>query len=181
MPSFMKDELRKKDEEKLEAMKQEIDEAISDEKVPDDYLKGAHDMQGNSDKGEAAEEVSEGDASQEQEPVDEKAALQKQVEQLTAQLQESESSLKRLRADFENFRRRTTKEKEEIGVVVVQGLFKDMLPLLDNFERAMASEDKTGENFQTDMEDESIAAELQKGYIVKGRVIRPSMVQVVAN
>ena len=229
MPSFMKDELRKKDEEKLEAMKQEIDEAVSskdadsDEKVPDDYLKGANDMQGRSGEEEPVEEVPEGDAPQEQEPVDEKAALQKQVEQLTAQLQESESSLKRLRADFENFRRRTTKEKEEIGVVVVQGLFKDMLPLLDNFERAMASEDKGGENFQKgvamiftqfqeilkknglepietkdakfdpnfhqavmrvenpDMEDESIAAELQKGYIVKGRVIRPSMVQVVAN
>lgn len=223
MPSFMKDGLRKKDEEKLEAMKQEIDEADSDEKVPDDYLKGANDMQGRSGEEEPVEEVPEGDAPQEQEPMDEKAALQKQVEQLTAQLQESESGLKRLRADFENFRRRTAKEKEEIGVVVVQGLFKDMLPLLDNFERAMASKDKTGENFQKgvemiftqfqellkknglepietkdakfdpnfhqavmrvqnpDMEDESIAAELQKGYIVKGRVIRPSMVQVVAN
>ena len=32
-----------------------------------------------------------------------------------------------------------------------------------------------------DMEDDDIAQELQKGYMVKGRVIRPSMVQVVAN
>ena len=32
-----------------------------------------------------------------------------------------------------------------------------------------------------DLEDESIAMELQKGYMVKGKVIRPSMVQVVAN
>ena len=32
-----------------------------------------------------------------------------------------------------------------------------------------------------DLEDETIAQELQKGYMVKGRVIRPSMVQVVAN
>ena len=30
-------------------------------------------------------------------------------------------------------------------------------------------------------EDDDIAQELQKGYMVKGRVIRPSMVQVVAN
>ena len=30
-------------------------------------------------------------------------------------------------------------------------------------------------------EDDSIEAELQKGYMVKGKVIRPSMVQVVAN
>ncbi|MBR6267227.1 MAG: nucleotide exchange factor GrpE, partial [Selenomonadaceae bacterium] len=32
-----------------------------------------------------------------------------------------------------------------------------------------------------ELEDETIAQELQKGYIAKGRVIRPSMVQVVAN
>ena len=30
-------------------------------------------------------------------------------------------------------------------------------------------------------EDDTIAAELQKGYMAKGRVLRPSMVQVVAN
>ena len=32
-----------------------------------------------------------------------------------------------------------------------------------------------------DLEDETIAQELQKGYVAKGRVIRPSMVQVVSN
>ena len=32
-----------------------------------------------------------------------------------------------------------------------------------------------------ELEDETIAMELQKGYMVKGKVIRPSMVQVVAN
>ncbi len=210
MPAFMKDEMKKKDEEKLEEMKQEIEDAISPEKE------------------ETAEEAPapEGGAGEEpegEEPADENAALQKQVESLTAQLKETEGSLKRLRADFENFRRRTAKEKEEVGDVVVQELCRGMLPLLDNFERAMATEDKNGENFRKgvemifqqfqeilkknglevietknatfdpnfhqavmrvqnpEMEDEAIAAELQKGYIVRGRVIRPSMVQVVAN
>ena len=32
-----------------------------------------------------------------------------------------------------------------------------------------------------ELEDETIAAELQKGYIVKGRVVRPSMVQVAGS
>ncbi len=210
MPAFMKDELKKKDEEKLEAMKREIDDAISPEE-------GA-----SSEEVPDAETPSE-DAPQEEEPMDEAAALQKQVESLTAQLQETESSLKRLRADFENFRRRTAKEKEEVGAVVAQEICRDMLPLLDNFERAMATEDKASENFQKgvemiftqfqeilkknglelietkdakfdpnfhqavmrvqnpELEDDTISAELQKGYIVKGRVIRPSMVQVVAN
>lgn len=210
MSSFMKDEMKRKDEEKLEAMRREIDEAISSE---DDEPKGDESVEG--------EAPAEGSAPEEE--LDEAAALKKQVEDLTSRLQESESSLKRLRADFENFRRRTVKEKEELGAVVVQEILKGMLPLLDNFERAMAADDKESENFHKgvemifgqlqeilkknglevietkeakfdpnfhqavmrvqnpEMEDESIVAELQKGYIVKGRVIRPSMVQVVSN
>ncbi len=210
MPSFMKDEMKKKDEEKLAEMQREIDAAVSPEKG------GAAEMP----SGEAPLEEN---GSGEEVPVDEKAVLQEQVEKLTSDLHESESSLKRLRADFENFRRRTAKEKEELAGVITQEILRDMLPLLDNFERAMASDDKESENFRKgvemiftqfqevlkknglepietagvkfdpnfhqavmrvqnpEMEDESIASELQKGYIVKGRVIRPSMVQVVSN
>lgn len=211
MPAFMKDEMKKKDEEKLEEMKQEIKNAFSQEQEEASDENPAPDVEpddGTEGEGELADEA---------------AAVQKQVESLTDQLKETEGSLKRLRADFENFRRRTAKEKEEVGSVVVQEFCRDMLPLLDNFERAMATEGKDSENFRKgvemifhqfqeilkknglevidtkdakfdpnfhqavmrvqnpEMEDEAIAAELQKGYIVKGRVIRPSMVQVVAN
>ena len=205
MPSFMKDELKKKDEQKLEEMQQEINAAHADE----------------ADEAEdAASESAENENEETQEPQDEVAA---QIEKLTADLKEKEDRALRLQADFENFRRRTSKEKEELAAVVTQGLLKDMLPLLDNFERAMAAEAKDGEAFQkgvemiftqfteilkknglehievegqkfdpnfhqavmrvqnADMEDDDIAQELQKGYMVKGRVIRPSMVQVVAN
>jgi len=202
----MKDELKKKDEQKLEEMQQEINAAGTDE----------------ADEAEEAEEAASESAENEetQEPQDEVAA---QIEKLTADLKEKEDRALRLQADFENFRRRTSKEKEELAAVVTQGLLKDMLPLLDNFERAMAAEAKDGEAFQkgvemiftqfteilkknglehievegqkfdpnfhqavmrvqnADMEDDDIAQELQKGYMVKGRVIRPSMVQVVAN
>ena len=217
MPSFMKDELKKKDEEKLAEMQREIDAASVPEKEEEGEQPSGEEAPGEEAPGEeaAGEEATE--------PVDGTAALEKQVEKLSADLQESESSLKRLRADFENFRRRTAKEKEELAGVIAQEILRDMLPLLDNFERAMASDDKESDNFQKgvgmifnqlqevlkkhgleeietkgakfdpnfhqavmrvqnpEMEDESIAAELQKGYIVKGRVIRPSMVQVVAN
>ena len=203
LPSFMKDELKKKDEQKLEEMQQEINAADSDE----------------ADEAEAASESAENEA-ENKDSQDEAAA---QIEKLTAELKEKEDRVLRLQADFENFRRRTSKEKEELSAVVTQGILKDMLPLLDNFERAMAAEAKDGEAFQkgvemiftqfteilkknglehievegqkfdpnfhqavmrvqnADMEDDDIAQELQKGYMVKGRVIRPSMVQVVAN
>ncbi len=198
----MKDELKKKDEQKLEEMQQEINAAAAEE----------------ADEAEAA--ASE---SAETEETTEAADTAAQIEKLTADLKEKEDRALRLQADFENFRRRTSKEKEELAAVVTQGLLKDMLPLLDNFERAMAAEAKDGEAFQkgvemiftqfteilkknglehievegqkfdpnfhqavmriqnAELEDDDIAQELQKGYMVKGRVIRPSMVQVVAN
>ena len=207
LPSFMKDELKKKDEQKLEEMQQEINAAGNDEAEEAEEAENA--------ASESAETEAENQESQ-----DEAAA---QLEKLTAELKEKEDRVLRLQADFENFRRRTSKEKEELSAVVNQGMLKDMLPLLDNFERAMAAEAKDGEAFQkgvemiftqfteilkknglehievegqkfdpnfhqavmrvqnADMEDDDIAQELQKGYMVKGRVIRPSMVQVVAN
>ena len=55
-------------------------------------------------------------------------------------------------ADFENFRRRTAKEKEELAAVITQNLLTDLLPLLDNFERAMAVEQSDGEAFQKGVE-----------------------------
>ena len=199
----MKDELKKKDEQKLDEMQQEIDEASAETEAEE----------AESPDGAEVDEAAETEASDEAQ----------QLEKLTADLKEKEERVLRLQADFENFRRRTAKEKEELSAVVTQGILKDMLPLLDNFERAMAAEAKDGEAFQKgvemiftqfgeglkknglekietegqkfdpnfhqavmrvqneELEDDDIAQELQKGYMVKGRVIRPSMVQVVAN
>ena len=130
----MKDELKKKDEQKLEEMQQEINAANADEA---------------DEAEEAASESAESENEETQEPQDEAAA---QIEKLTAELKEKEDRVLRLQADFENFRRRTSKEKEELSAVVTQGMLKDMLPLLDNFERAMAAEAKDGEAFQKGVE-----------------------------
>lgn len=45
----------------------------------------------------------------------------------------------RLYAEFENFRRRTSKEKIELISTANAGLLKALLPILDDFERARAS------------------------------------------
>ncbi|WP_244944583.1 nucleotide exchange factor GrpE [Mitsuokella multacida] len=208
MPSFIKDEMKKKDEQKLEEMQQEIDEA---EAAQEDAAEGSE---------EEAPEEAASEAAAMQEEIE---ALKGQVEKLTGDLQEKKDRLLRLQADFDNFRRRSAKEREEISAVVTQNFCKDMLPLLDNFERAMAAETKDVEAFQKgvemiftqfqevlkkngleqieavgqkfdpnfhqavmrvedpEKEDDTVAQELQKGYMVKGRVIRPSMVQVVSN
>lgn len=212
MPSFMKDELKKKDEQKLDEMQQEIDEA---EAVNTDETA----TEASSENQEEANDEASKNADTAENEVD----LQAELEKLTAEVKEKSDKALRLQADFENFRRRTSKEKDELAAVVTQGVMKDMLPLLDNFERAMAAETTDMETFQKGvemiftqfqevlkknglehietegkkfdpnfhqavmrvqndkLEDDDIAQELQKGYMVKGRVIRPSMVQVVAN
>ena len=43
----------------------------------------------------------------------------------------------RLLADFENFRKRTDREKADFFRYAVSGVLKDLLPILDNFERAL--------------------------------------------
>lgn len=211
MPSFMKDEMKKKDEEKLEEMKREIDEAqaagAAEEAVPAD------------ERSETAE-GSHKDTEEAENGADDPA---KRAEKLEADLQEKDAQLLRLRADFDNFRRRSAKEREELAAVVTQGILSDMLPLLDNFERALAAEGSDLESFRAgvsmiykqmqetlaknglevidtegkkfdpnfhqavmrvqdpEKEDDTIEQELQKGYMACGRVIRPSMVQVVSN
>ena len=215
LPSFMKDAMSKKDEQKMKEMQQEIDEAEAEETAADEAPETAEAADAAAPEADAEAETtaSEEDA----------AALKAQVESLKAALEEKDNRVKRLQADFENFRRRTSKEREELANVVTQDLLKSMLPILDNFDRAMAAEQKDNESFQKgvemiytqlhetlknaglelidtagqkfdpnfhqavmrvenpDLEDDTIAQELQKGYIVKGRVIRPSMEQVVSN
>ena len=69
-----------------------------------------------------------------------------ETDKLKAERADTESALKRLRADFENFRRRTNKEKEEVGQVAKEEFIRALLPLIDNFSRAMAA-DKSSDNF----------------------------------
>ncbi|WP_027936731.1 nucleotide exchange factor GrpE [Anaeroarcus burkinensis] len=146
-------------------------------------------------------------------------AVQEEKERLLA---EAEDRYKRLYADFDNFRRRSRQEKEELSNVVAQNLILELLPVLDNFERALSSlseeeaagigsgvsmiyrqlfgalekaglsvVEAEGKEFDpqyheavlrvedADQAEGTIVQELQKGYSVKGKVIRPSMVKVV--
>ena len=84
--------------------------------------------------------------------VEDVPAEEDRAAELEAQLQEKNDRILRLQADFENFRRRTAKEKEELAAVITQNLLTDLLPLLDNFERAMAVEQSDGEAFQKGVE-----------------------------
>lgn len=183
----------------------------------------------------AAEEQQEQTATveEEQELVNEAGAAEAQADEmaeqeqgelarLKAEAEESQTRLLRAQADFDNFRRRTQKEKEELGKYASMKLVTELIPVIDNFERAMATvpEGPETESFakgiqmifrqletvlgnegltametvgqpfnpefhqaimqvESDEHDEGIVVEeVQKGYMLKDKVLRPAMVKV---
>lgn len=62
--------------------------------------------------------------------------LKAQLEQAQAQFEDLKSQYARLGADFDNYRRRTEKEKEELNLQAKAVAIKELLPVVDNFERA---------------------------------------------
>ncbi len=130
--------------------------------------------------------------------------------------------LLRLKAEFENYRKRTEKEKENYIKFAEEALIQKLLPLMDNIDRAVASANShkdfeslkqgviliqkqfkeilikagvmdiksLGEKFDPHLHEiiseheadehpeETIVEELQKGYTLGGKVIRPAMVKI---
>lgn len=147
---------------------------------------------------------------------------QGELARLKAEAEESQTRLLRAQADFDNFRRRTQKEKEELGKYASMKLVTELIPVIDNFERAMATvpEGPETESFakgiqmifrqletvlgnegltametvgqpfnpefhqaimqvESDEHEEGIVVEeVQKGYMLKDKVLRPAMVKV---
>ncbi len=80
------------------------------------------------------------------EKVPESSELEQLKDQLLLKEKEAESyydRLLRLQAEFENFRKRTIKEKAEFTKYANEELIKNLLPVLDNLERALASAEQT--------------------------------------
>lgn len=190
---------------------------------------------GVEEKEEIEELETEGTADSQglEENVDEKDTVHKEeksakelVELLNSTMQEHEelvSRYQRLQADFENYKRRSRKELENMAKFGIERLVLGLLPVLDNFIRALEAAPKEGEvgKFMSGMdmiyrqslevlenegvkiieavgqpfdpekhhavmqveaenaeEDNLIKEELQIGYTLNDKVIRPSMVKV---
>lgn len=85
-----------------------------------------------------AEMEAEADTSEWEEMEAAMAVLEQQVATLKAQLEDRTSQYLRIAADFENFRKRTQKEKEELEQQVKCATINGLLAVVDNFERAQA-------------------------------------------
>ena len=84
-----------------------------------------------------------------EEQVEEQAeqAEQEDLAAKVAELEQKVADLEDLKlrqmAEFDNYRRRTNKEKLDLIETAGEGIFKNMLPLMDDFERAMAAMEKS--------------------------------------
>ncbi len=76
--------------------------------------------------------------------------VQAKVAELEARVAELEDLKLRQMAEFDNFRRRTNKEKLELMTTAGERIFKDMLPLVDDFERALSAMSREGERREGD-------------------------------
>ncbi|WP_338147627.1 nucleotide exchange factor GrpE [Macrococcus armenti] len=144
------------------------------------------------------------------------------VAELEAKLEQSEEKYLRLYAEFENYKKRTRQELDTERTYRAQSVLRDILPAIDNIERALAQQGESDEFkslhkgvemiyesllhslkengleviealdapfdpnlHQAVMQDSDsskdsgiVLEELQKGYKLKERVLRPSMVKV---
>jgi molecular chaperone GrpE len=89
------------------------------------------------DKAEDADDKSENESSE--------TDLNKKIAELEAQLAESRDQLLRKAADFENFRKRMNQEKQNAIEFANQTLLLDIIPVIDDFERAIQSAQKSEE------------------------------------
>lgn len=106
---------------------------------------------------ETAEKNMEQPAAEEEQPVEGEAQqkaeepekeltpeeeLQAEVEKLQAQQEEMKDKYLRLSAEFDNYRKRTMKEKAELILNGGEKAFKAILPVIDDMERALATMQK---------------------------------------
>jgi len=98
------------------------------------------------------EEITEKEEVKEETPTkkkSKKAELQEQVEELTQELAEAKDKYIRLYAEFDNYKKRTVKERLDLISTAGRETISSLLPVLDDFDRAKksADDDATDEVF----------------------------------
>ena len=64
--------------------------------------------------------------------------LNKQLEEKTQQCDENYDRFVRMQAEFDNFRKRTAKEREDLYIMSLEKIVTELLPIVDNMERAIS-------------------------------------------
>ena len=151
-------------------------------------------------------------------------ALQSEVEDLKAKLEKAEKDNLYLQAEFQNYRRRKEDEFKSQQKYLSENLLKEILPAVDNFERALLAAEQSqsfdklisgvngtlkqlhtlllkagvapieavGKEFDPNFHEaighvddsvhpaNTVAEEVQRGYLLHDRVLRPALVKVAS-
>jgi len=106
------------------------------------------------DPARAAGPVTEGladDAAAERDADPSEAASQ-DIGRITAERDEYLDALQRMKAEFENFRKRNDRDRQTIAVGATREVVRDLLPVMDNLERAVAALGDQGEQIVAGLE-----------------------------
>lgn len=128
-------------------MKAEEKNQTSENEIEEPVVEEAQEATENTAEAEAPQkdvaEAAEEEASTDEVATDEEKELT--VDELLQQSHKEKEDLYqkvlRAAADFENFRKRSLREKEELRKYAVSGLIEDLLPALDNLELGLAAAD----------------------------------------
>lgn len=76
-----------------------------------------------------------------------KSKAQAELEKVKAELESKNDLLLRTAAEFDNFKKRTERERLTVAEFAKANIIKELLPILDNIDRAEGLEDKSGEDY----------------------------------
>jgi len=172
----------------------------------------------NDSEEEFQDETQETEINEAEEPL----SPEEEIESLKQALADKQDNLFRLSAEFENYKKRLDKDKDNICKFANESLIKDLIPVIDNLDLAMQHAednadfntlkegiaitlkeflsildkngltqlDAQGEIFDPNLHEavsqeetkdvppNTVVRELKKGYLLKERLLRPSMVIV---
>ena len=117
---------------KARGLPKSAEEALADDDDDDDFLK---ELGFGEDGGEIEVEV--------ETDLEDPAPYQARIEELETEIEALTGKLRRVSADFDNFRKRMKREKEETVAHGNEKILKDLLPILDSFSLALAHSDGT--------------------------------------
>ena len=194
-------------------------EYTEEQEVKNEETSTVDSFEGSTSDSDNSSNDSSNEESSEETAVDPK---DEEIQQLQLKANENEEKYLRLYAEFENYKRRIQKENETNKTYQSQRVLTDILPTIDNIERALQIEgddesfkslqkgvqmvhesllralkdngleeiQAEGQEFDPnlhqavvqddnpDFKSGEVTQELQKGYKLKDRVLRPSMVKV---
>ncbi|MGG7147310.1 nucleotide exchange factor GrpE [Clostridium butyricum] len=121
----------------MEDNKEIMNEEIKTEVVENEETTEKESVVNDESNNEEKVEASEGSESTEEDELD---MIKKQNKKLQEELDTTKDTLLRLRAEYDNYRRRSIKEKEGIYSDAYVDVVKEILPVIDNLERAIAAD-----------------------------------------